>query len=36
LPPLPPWQAHVLAWRDTLLAQVDLCSQLLGFVAERR
>jgi uncharacterized repeat protein (TIGR03837 family) len=36
LPPQAPWQAHVLAWRGTLLAQADLCSQLLGFVAERR
>ncbi len=36
LPAQAPWRAHVLAWRETLLAQADLCSQLIGFVAERR
>lgn len=38
-PPLPaagPWRAHCEAWREQLLAQPDLASQLLGFVAERR
>ena len=30
------WQQHCIAWRDTLLAQPDLTSQLLGFVAEKR
>ncbi len=36
LPPAGPWQAHALRWRERLLAQADLGSQLLGFVAERR
>jgi uncharacterized repeat protein (TIGR03837 family) len=30
------WQAHSLVWRDHLLAQTDLSSQLLRFVAESR
>jgi uncharacterized repeat protein (TIGR03837 family) len=30
------WQHHCLAWRDGLLAQTDLSTQLLGFVAESR
>jgi uncharacterized repeat protein (TIGR03837 family) len=36
LPPLSAWQRHDEAWRDTLLAQDDLCTQLLGFVAGKR
>ena len=34
LPPLSPWQSHCRTWRDKLLAQPDLASQLLSFVAE--
>jgi uncharacterized repeat protein (TIGR03837 family) len=30
LPPLPAWQQRCLAWREALLAQPDLCSQLIG------
>jgi len=30
------WLRHCIAWRETLLAQADLGSQLLGFVAEKR
>ena len=29
LPQQQPWQTHALRWRDSLLAQDDLCSQLL-------
>ena len=39
LPPLVvtrQWQAHCLAWRDHLLAQGELATQLLSFAAERR
>jgi len=36
LPEFGDWQRHTLAWRDHLLAQNDLVSQLLGFVAESR
>jgi uncharacterized repeat protein (TIGR03837 family) len=36
LPTAAPWMALGLHWRDRLLAQPDLVSQLLGFVAERR
>ncbi len=36
LPELAPWRQHCVAWRDALRAQVDLTSQLLGFVAEKR
>jgi len=39
LPPLPDlahWRRHVAGWRDGLLGQADLVTQLLGFVAERR
>ena len=36
LPPAPNWQGLSLRWRERLLAQADLASQLLGFVAERR
>jgi uncharacterized repeat protein (TIGR03837 family) len=36
LPEPGPWQAQVLAWRERLLTQPDLGSQLLGFAAERR
>ena len=35
-PPAAPWQALARDWRDRLLAQPDLVTQLLGFVAERR
>lgn len=30
------WQQHCMVWRDRLLAQTDLSSQLLRFVAESR
>jgi uncharacterized repeat protein (TIGR03837 family) len=30
------WQAQTLRWRERMLAQADLGSKLLGFVAERR
>jgi uncharacterized repeat protein (TIGR03837 family) len=36
LPQAAPWQAQALHWRERLLTQADLGSQLLGFVAERR
>ena len=36
LPAMQPWQAQAQSWRERLLAQADLGSQLLGFVAERR
>ena len=36
LPALAPWGALCVAWRDGLLAQDDLATQLLRFVAERR
>ena len=36
LPPLAPWRAVCASWRDGLLAQDDLGTQLLRFVAERR
>ena len=36
LPPPAPWHALVLRWRERLLAQPDLGTQLLGFAAERR
>jgi uncharacterized repeat protein (TIGR03837 family) len=36
LPALAPWGALCAAWRDGLLAQGDLATQLLRFVAERR
>jgi uncharacterized repeat protein (TIGR03837 family) len=36
LPAKAPWQALALRWRDRLLAQPDLVTQLLGFVAEKR
>ena len=36
LPESGPWQAQAQRWRERLLAQADLGSQLLGFVAERR
>lgn len=35
-PKLPLWQACILAARQRLLAQTDLASQLLDFVAEKR
>ncbi len=36
LPPAAAWQALTQRWRERLLAQPDLGTQLLGFVAERR
>jgi uncharacterized repeat protein (TIGR03837 family) len=36
LPPWEDWQAQTLAWRDSLLAQPDLATQLLDFVSEKR
>jgi uncharacterized repeat protein (TIGR03837 family) len=36
LPALDEWQAHTLAWRNQLLGQRDLLSQLLDFVSEKR
>jgi uncharacterized repeat protein (TIGR03837 family) len=33
---LPAWSAHALQWRQELLAQNDLVSQLFQFVAEKR
>lgn len=36
LPEAGPWQAQALAWRERLLAQADLGTQLLEFAAERR
>ncbi len=30
------WRAHCLAWREKLLAQADLTTQLIGFVAGKR
>jgi len=36
LPPHEPWQTQVLAWRERLLTQPDLVTQLLGFATERR
>ena len=36
LPDAGPWSAQARAWRDRLLAQADLGTQLLQFVAERR
>jgi len=36
LPPLPAWQTQARNWRGSLLAQADLVTQLLGFVAEKR
>lgn len=35
LPPLPAWQAQLQGWREQLLGQSDLCTQLLGFVARK-
>jgi uncharacterized repeat protein (TIGR03837 family) len=35
LPAWPVWQQHTLAWRDKLLAQADLGTQLIGFAAEK-
>jgi uncharacterized repeat protein (TIGR03837 family) len=32
LPPLAQWQQRCIAWREALLAQADLCSQLVGLV----
>jgi uncharacterized repeat protein (TIGR03837 family) len=36
LPPASPWQAQVERWREGLLVQPDLMTQIMGFVAERR
>ena len=36
LPPLPTWEIQCLAWREELLAQPDLGTQLLGFATESR
>jgi uncharacterized repeat protein (TIGR03837 family) len=36
LPPAAAWNELALHWRQRLLAQPDLATQLLGFVAERR
>ena len=36
LPEPAAWRSHCQAWRDGLLAQQDLITRLLGFVAERR
>jgi len=36
LPQAQAWQELALRWRDRLLGQADLASQLLGFAAERR
>ena len=36
LPPLQAWQHHCERWRQTLLAQEDLVTQLLGFVNRKR
>jgi uncharacterized repeat protein (TIGR03837 family) len=36
LPARAPWQALARRWREHLLAQPDLVTQLLGFVAEKR
>ena len=35
LPPLPAWWAQVQGWRDRLLRQADLGTQLLGFAARK-
>ena len=34
LPPSQAWRRHCVDWREKLLAQTDLTTQLLGFVAE--
>jgi uncharacterized repeat protein (TIGR03837 family) len=36
LPGLDTWQGHAQVWRDRLLGQRDLTSQLLDFVSEKR
>lgn len=36
LPPEAPWRAQVEDWREGLLGQADLVTQLIGFVSERR
>jgi uncharacterized repeat protein (TIGR03837 family) len=36
MPALAPWAHQARRWRDGLLAQPDLTTQLLGFVSERR
>jgi hypothetical protein len=30
------WRAHAMARRDSLSVQPDLCTQLMGFVDEKR
>ncbi|MBC7955410.1 MAG: elongation factor P maturation arginine rhamnosyltransferase EarP [Cytophagales bacterium] len=36
LPPLAPWEAQCQAWREELLTQVDLATQLIGLATESR
>lgn len=36
LPPLPAWRGLAEAWRERLLTQVDLTSQLIRFITETR
>jgi uncharacterized repeat protein (TIGR03837 family) len=36
LPDLEAWRAQSLAWRGTLAAQPDLCTQLMGLAREKR
>jgi uncharacterized repeat protein (TIGR03837 family) len=36
LPPLDAWRAECAGWRETLLGQQDLVTQLQGFVATKR
>ena len=36
LPDDAPWRARCRRWRDSLLAQSDLTSRLLAFVASKR
>jgi uncharacterized repeat protein (TIGR03837 family) len=36
LPPLGPWETQCRAWREELLAQADLATQLMGFAADSR
>jgi len=36
LPPLGPWETQCLVWREELLEQADLATQLMGFATESR
>jgi len=36
LPPAGPWRAQAEDWREALLGQADLVTQLIGFVSEKR